>query len=161
MNGGAFKRGRIFAAIFAVSLLTVCGGGAQSPSHSEKPVWTMEFIKVKPGMFGLTLGYLDDNWIRVREEAKHQGTILNYHRIADQGGQNSDGSIVLLTEYKNQTTYDKREKLFDSIQKQLPDNTSGVLRPHKQEDLYDTVSTRVFQDYSDMDNPRLRLLAAN
>ena len=121
----------------------------------------MEFIKVKPGMFGLTLGYLDDNWIRVREEAKHQGTILNYHRIADQGGQNSDGSIVLLTEYKNQTTYDKREKLFDSIQKQFPNNTSGVLRPHKQEDLYDTVSTRLFQDYSDMDNPQLRLLAAN
>jgi hypothetical protein len=153
-------RGRIFAAIFAVSLLTVCGGGAQSPSHSEKPVWTIHFIKVKPGMFSLTLGYLDDNWMRVREEAKHQGAILNYHRIADQDGQNSDGSIVLLTEYKNQTTYDKREKLFDSIQKQLPDNTSGVLRL-QQADLYDTVSTRVFQDYSDMDNPRLRLLAAN
>jgi hypothetical protein len=153
-------RGRIFAAIFAVSLLTVCGGGAQSPSHSEKPVWTIHFIKVKPGMFSLTLGYLDDNWMRVREEAKHQGAILHYHRIADQDGQNSDGSIVLLTEYKNQTTYDKREKLFDSIQKQLPDNTSGVLRL-QQADLYDTVSTRVFQDYSDMDNPRLRLLAAN
>jgi len=153
-------RGRIFAAIFAVSLLTVCGGGAQSPSHSEKPVWTIHFIKVKPGMFSLTLGSLDDNWMRVREEAKHQGAILNYHRIADQDGQNSDGSIVLLTEYKNQTTYDKREKLFDSIQKQLPDNTSGVLRL-QQADLYDTVSTRVFQDYSDMDNPRLRLLAAN
>ena len=153
-------RGRIFTAIFAVSLLTVCGGGAQSPSHSEKPVWTMEFIKVKPGMFGLTLGYLDDGWIRVREEAKHQGAILNYHRIADQGGPN-DGSIVLLTEYKNQTTYDQREKLFDSIQKQLPNNTSGVLRPHKEEELYDTVGTGVFQDYSDMDNPGLRLLAAN
>jgi hypothetical protein len=154
-------RGRIFAGVFLVSLLTVGGGGAQSPAHSEKPVWTMEFIKVKPGMFGLTLGYLDDNWMRVCEEAKHQGAILNYHRIAGQGGQESDGNIVLLTEYKDQTAYDAREKLFESIRKQLPRNTSGVVRPHKQEDLYDTVSTRVFQDYSDMDNPRLRLLAAN
>jgi hypothetical protein len=121
----------------------------------------MEFIKVKPGMFGLTLGYLDDNWMHVLEKAKQQGAILNYHRIAEQGGPQSDGNIVLLTEYKSQATYDAREKLFDSIQKQLPKNTADVVRPHKQEDLYDTVGTRVFQDYSDTDNARLRLLAAN
>src|SRR6516225_10451167 len=114
MKGGAFMLGRIFAGIFLVSLLTGVGGGAQSPSRSEKPVWTMEFIKVKPGMFGLTLGYLDDNWMGVREEAKHQGVILNYQRAAEQGGQGSDGNIVLITEYKNQATYDAREKLFDS-----------------------------------------------
>ena len=152
---------RIFAGLLLASLLAVCGGVAQSPSRGEKPAWTMEFIKVKPGMFGFTLGYLDDNWSRVREEAKAQGAILNYYRIADQGGLQSDGNIVLLTEYQNRATYDAREQLFDSIRKQLPNNTSGVLRPHKQEELYDTVSTRVFQDYSETDKARLRLLAAN
>jgi hypothetical protein len=45
-------------------------------------LWTMELIKVKPDMFGLTLGYLDDNWMRVREEAKRQGSVLSYRRIA-------------------------------------------------------------------------------
>lgn len=154
-------QGRIFAGIVLVSLLTVGGGVAQSPSRSEKPVWTVEFIKVKPGMFGLALGYLDDDWMRVRDEAKHEGAILNYHRIAEQGGPQSDGNIVLLTEYKNQVTYGTREKLFESIRNQLPKNTSGVLRSQRQEDLYDTVSTRVFQDYSDLDNARFRLLAAN
>ena len=154
-------QGRVFGGVLLVFLLTVGAGIAQSPLHSDKPVWTMKFVKVKPGMFGLTLGYLDDNWMRVREEAKHQGAILNYHRIAEQGGPQSDGNIVLLTEYKNQATCDAREKLFDSIQKQLPKNTSGVFRADKQEDLYDVVSTRIFQDYSDTDNPRLRLLAAN
>lgn len=154
-------RVRIFAGILLVCLLIVVGGDARGPSDSEKPVWTMELVKVKPGMFGVTLGFLDDNWMRVRAEAKHQGVILNYHRIAEQGGQESDGNIILLTEYKNQTAYDEREKLFDSIRKQLPHNTPGLLRPHKQEDLYGTVNTRVFQDYSDMDNPRLRPLASN
>jgi len=153
-------QGRIFAGLFLVSLLAVGGDVAQSPSHSEKPVWTMEFINVKPGMFGLTLGYLDDNWMRVREEGKHQGAILNYLRIAEQGGSQSDGIVVLLTEFKNQATYDEREKLFESIWAQLPNKTSGVLRPHKQEDLYGTIGTRVFQDYSDTDNARLQLLAA-
>ncbi len=90
--------GRVFAAILLVSLLTVCGVVAQSPSGTEKSVWTMEFIKVKPGMFGLTLGYLDDNWMRVCEEAKHKGAILNYYRIAEHGSKENDGNVVLLTE---------------------------------------------------------------
>ena len=86
-----------YGAAGLVSLLTVVCGVAQSPSRAEKPVWTVEFIKVKPGMFGLALGYLDDDWMRVLEEAKHQGAILDYHRIAEQGRAQSDGNIALLT----------------------------------------------------------------
>ena len=151
---------RIFASLFLISLLIVAAvGGAQSPSESEKAVWTMELIKVKPDMFGFTLGYLDDNWMRVRQEAKRQGPVLSYHRIAEQDSGESD--IVLLTEYRNQATCDARERLFSSIRKQLPNNTSGLLRPPQQEDLYEVLSTRVFQDYSDMDSARFRLLSKN
>ena len=150
---------RVFAGLFIVALLIVAGGGAQSPSGTEKPVWTMEFIQVKPGMFGFTLGYLDDNWMRVRQEANRQGAVLSYHRIAEQGSRESDRNIVLLTEFKNSAAYDTREQLFDSIREQLPNNTSGIVRPPKQEDLYETLSTKVFQDYSDTDKTRFRLLA--
>ncbi len=153
---------RIFGGLFLLSVFIVAGGGAQQfPSEREKPVWTMDFIKVKPGMFGLTLGYLDDNWMRVREEAKRQGAVLSYHRIAEEGSHESDGTMVLLTEFKNQAAYAAREGLFASIRMQLPNNTSGVLRPTKQEDFYQSVSTRVFQDYSDMDSVRLQLLSKN
>jgi hypothetical protein len=75
----------------------------------------MEFIKVKPGMFGLTLGYLDDNWMRVAEEAKRRGAVVTYHRFVEQSAPGSDRNIVLVTEFKNQTAYVLREKLFDSI----------------------------------------------
>jgi hypothetical protein len=74
---------RIFAGLFLFYLFTVAGGGAQSLADSEKPVWTMEILKVLPGQFGPTLGYLDDNWMRVREKAKRQGAVLSYHRIAE------------------------------------------------------------------------------
>jgi hypothetical protein len=152
---------RIFAGLFLVSLLIVAAaGGAQwPPSDFEKPVWTVEFIKVKPGMFGLTLGYLNDNWMREREEAKRQGAVLSYHRIAEQGSGESDRNIVLLTEFKNPNAYDAREKLFASIRKQLPNNMSGMVKPPQQADLYETEGTRVFQDYSNMDNARFQLLA--
>ncbi len=65
------------------------------------------------------------------------------------------------TEYKNQAAYDSRETLFDSIRKQMPNNTSGVLRPKEPASLYDTISTRIFQDYTEMGSARLRLLAVN
>jgi hypothetical protein len=52
------------------------------PSIADKPVWALEFVKVKPGTFGPTMVYLDDNWIRVRAEAKRQGAVLTYNRIA-------------------------------------------------------------------------------
>ena len=152
---------RIFPSLILASLLIVTVGGAQSSSESEKPVWTMESMKVKPGMFGITLGYLDDNWIRVREEAKRQGAVLSYRRIAEKGSQEGDREIVLLTEYKNQASYDAREKLFSSIRKESPNNTFvlGFTRLPQRQDLYDIMNTRVFQDYSDIDSARFRLLS--
>ena len=154
---------RIFLSFLLASLLIVTVGGAQNSSESEKPVWTMESMKVKPGMFGITLGYLDDNWMRVREEAKRQGAVLSYHRIAENGSLEGDREIVLLTEYKNQASYDAREKLFSSIRKESPNNTFvvgsfGGRLPQKQ-DLYDIMNTRVFQDYSDIDSARFRLVS--
>jgi hypothetical protein len=153
---------RIFPGLLLVSLLIVTVGGAQSTSKSEKPVWTMESMKVKPGMFGITLGYLDDNWMRVREEAKRQGAVLSYHRIAEEGSQESDREIVLITEYKNQAAYDAREKLFASIRKESPNNrfvVRGLPQGQPGQELYDIMNTRVFQDYSDIDSARFRLLS--
>src|SRR5882672_1158764 len=89
-------------------------GDAQSPDIAERPVWTLEFIEVGPNM-GLTLGYLDDHWMRVREEAKRQGAVLSYHRIQEQvlmvpGVKVGDpNSMVLLTEYKNLAAFSGRE----------------------------------------------------
>jgi hypothetical protein len=142
-----------------VALFAVAGGSAQNPAESEKPVWTMEFIKVLPGKLGPTLGYLDDNWMRIREEAKRQGAVLSYHRIGEKSTSEGDPNIVLLTEYKNQSAYDARGKLFASIFKQLASNSSGGLLPYQRKDLYETVSSQVFQDHQDTHTAQFRLLA--
>src|ERR1700730_3244145 len=163
-----------FVAIALFSLLIAIGVNAQqfqdapptAPLKAEQPVWALEFIKVKPGMFAATMGYLDDNWIRLRAEAKRQGAVLNYNRVADQTrvrlpGQessNNDWDILLMTEYKNQTAYDGREKLFDSILKRLPNNTSEVIKGYKKEELFQSVKSRILQDFSDNAYPQVRLL---
>jgi hypothetical protein len=131
---------------------------AQSPSDSDTPVWTMEYLKVMPGQFGPTLGYLDDNWMRIRQEAKRQGAVLSYHRIGEENLPESDRSIVLATEYKNRFAYDNREKLFAKILKDLPGSTPGVIKLYQHEGLYETLITRVFQEYPDAHGAQFRLL---
>ena len=152
-------RRSILAGFVLVSLL-MAARAAQSPSDADEPMWTMEVLKVQPGMFGATLGYLDNDWMRVRAEAKRQGAILTYYRIADQDSRKNDQNIMLLTEFKDAAAYDAREKLFSSIRKQLPDNASAVM-PLKQSELFETVRILVFQDYSDTNRERFRLLSKN
>jgi len=164
-----------FVAFVLFSLLIALGANAQqfqnappaAPLNTDKPVWALEFVKAKPGMFAATMGYLDDNWIRLRVEAKRQGAVLNYNRIAgdeaeyftpDRTSSNTDWDILLMTEYKNQAAYDGREKLFDSILKSLPNKTSEVIKGYKKEELFQSVKTRVLQDFSDNGYPQLRLL---
>jgi hypothetical protein len=163
-----------FVAIALFSLLIAIGVNAQklqdappaAPLKAEQPVWALEFIKVKPGMFAATMGYLDDNWIRLRAEAKRQGAVLNYNRVADnrrdrfpaEQSSNNDWDILLMTEYKNQAAYDGREKLFDTLLKRLPNNTSEVIKGYKKDQLFQSVRTRVLQDFSESGYPQLRLL---
>jgi hypothetical protein len=148
-------RRSILAGFFVISVLIVARA-AQTPLDGEKPMWTMEVLKVQPGKFGATLDDLDTNWMRVRAEAKRQGVVLSYYRIADQ---ENDQNIMLLTEFKNPTAYIyAREKLFPSLRKQLPD--ASVVIPLQQSQLYETVTTREFQDYSDTDQ-RFKLVSKN
>src|SRR5207253_10489970 len=82
--------GRILVGLFLCSLFLVVGGDAQSPdipfsgymrADGEKPIWALEFIKVQPENFAVAMQYLDDNWMRVRAEAKRHGAVLDYHSI--------------------------------------------------------------------------------
>src|SRR6266705_4496346 len=157
-------KGRIFAGLFLCSLFFVVGGDAQT-DKTERPVWTLELIKVRSENFGPALGYLDDHWMRVRAEAKRQGAVLSYHRISEvllvaSGSKTGDpNSIVLLTEYRNLAAFSGREKLFASILEHLPSSTPGVV-PIKREGLFETVETRVFLEQPAVANAtQFKLLA--
>lgn len=158
-------QGRMLAGLFLCSLFIVVGGDAQGPAVTERPVWTMEFIKVNPENSGLALGYLDDHWMRIREEAKRQGEVLNYHRIQETAlltpgvSAGDPNTIVLLTEYKNMAAFLGREKLFSSIRERLPVSTPGVLK-QRQGDLFEPVGVRVFTEVPDERGTGDKLLPA-
>jgi len=124
----------------------------------------MEFLEVQPGKMALALGYLDDHWMRVLEEAKRQGVVLNYHRVSEvrleiDGSKTGDpNSIVLLTEYKSLNAFSGREVVFASILRHLPSATPGLV-PLRPEELYKTVDTRVFMEQpADPDTAQFKLI---
>ena len=147
-------KGRILAGLFLCSLFFVVGGDAQT-DKTERPVWTLEFIKVRPENFGPAMGYLDDHWMRVRAEAKRQGAVLDYHRIQNAvleipGHKVSNpSSIVLLTEYKNLDAFMESQRLFDLVRELPRWQTGGVIKPWAMEDLYETLNTQVFLEEPD------------
>ncbi|MGB7494113.1 MAG: hypothetical protein WBR26_17225 [Candidatus Acidiferrum sp.] len=154
----------------ALVLCCLCfTAGAQSPSVLvlDKPVWTLEFIKAKPGKLGLALSYLDKHWMLVREGAKQQGSVLNYYRISELGARIPDvkpgdpNSIVLLTEYKNLKAFQERENVFAPVAARLPSTPPGVMSPSNPDELYETVDTGVFTEQpAETHTPEFKLLAA-
>jgi hypothetical protein len=162
-------KGRIFAGLFLCSLFIVVGGDAQNRDAAEKrkigePVWTLEFIRVTRGEGAMA--YLDDNWMRVRAEAKKEGAVLDYHRMQNAviytlGRKVGDPrSMVLMTEYKDFASFEQSEKLFASIRERFPKGTPGVLKPQgaKPEDFYEIVDSQVFIEEPEV-NGGFKLLA--
>ena len=143
-------KGRIVAGLFLCALFLAVGGDAQDRDAADKPVWTLEFIQVQSGKFGLALGYLDDHWLRERAEAKKEGAVLDYHRIQNAAlvtpsrKVGDPSSMVLMTEYKDMAAFMQSEKLFASIRERLPKSTPGVFKPAKPDNLYKTVDSQVF-----------------
>ena len=149
-------QGRVLAGLFLCSLFFVVGGDAQN-RDTEKPVWTLEFIKVRPENFGPAMGYLDDHWMGVRAEAKNRGAVLDYHIIQNVLIQNAvfvrpgekvddQHSIVLLTEYKNMDAFMESQKVFAAMREHTNWQTGGVvrIRPRALEDLVEGLNTEVF-----------------
>ena len=159
-------QGRIIATLFLSSLFIAVGGDSQGSDTREKPVWTLEFVKVAPDSYATALRRLDDQWMRIREEAKRQGEVLSYERIANAGlitpdhKQTDQVSIVLLTEYKSMAAYNGREKLFASIREHLPSNTPpGLKEPLRVLPFFEISEEHLFLDVPAEGNPQFKLIA--
>lgn len=147
-------KGRVLAGLFLCSLFFVVGGDAQSPNTPEKPVWTLEFIKVRPENVALAMQYLNDHWMRVRAAAKRRGAVLGYHLISNAAvatpGHKVSGedSIVLITKYKNMGAY-----LENMSAPGHPATNKFIIQGfgsfQSAEDLFETLNTQVFIEEPD------------
>ena len=78
-------------------------------------VWSISFIKMKPGMETAYLNYDADEWKREQEALKKDGQILSYKVITTEAHGSNDWNIMLMSEYKDLAAQEANEDKADAL----------------------------------------------
>jgi hypothetical protein len=138
----------LHAARLAVLFVLSSGiAAAQTPLLSSEPVWTVDFVKAKPGRHDQAMQFFNQSWVRAREIAKEKGAIVDFHILVEPSANEDDTwQIMLMTEYRDQAAYDAREAAFGPILHKLfpdgPPTINGLTR----NELFDVTNSRVLHD---------------
>ena len=101
------KKSTIFFSLTLFILMAQSKVTAQtSKPYTEGPVWNVQFIKTKPGMTRLYLNNLNDNWIKIMNEAKTEGLVMDYKVFSGIPGSKDDWDLMLMYELKNHAAED-------------------------------------------------------
>ena len=84
------------------------------PYHNGS-VWSIAFIRVKPGMDTAYLNYLAGPWKAEHEASKKEGLTLSYKVISVEGHTPGEFNLMLLTEYKNLAAMEAGEDKADAL----------------------------------------------
>lgn len=124
----------------AVILLTTISSWAQSPKTS---IWAVDFIKTKDGEQANYLKFIEQNWAKARAFMKEKGIVASYQSLSVPATTETQWDALLITEYINQESYDKREAVFNEYRK----NGSAVLVEGKSgRDMSEIKFSRTFND---------------
>jgi hypothetical protein len=105
----------VLAAALLVSLWLPAQSHAQGLPYSEGSVWSVGFVKTKPGMTKEYLKNLAANWRVMNEAAKKEGLVLSYKILQGPAANTEDWDIMLLIEYKNMAAMDGMAEKMDAL----------------------------------------------
>ena len=95
---------------------------AQDKPYREGTIWSLSFVKVKPGMFDVSMREVAPHRKQIMEEAKKQGLVLSYKVLSGNSANPSDWDVLFMDEYKNWAAFDGLNEKFDAIQSKLIGN---------------------------------------
>ena len=104
--------------------LVVLLAGLSAYAQMKRPyrdgsVWTIAFIRMKPGMETAYLTYLAGDWKREQEALKSAGMVLSYKVLSTEGHTAGDWNLLLMTEYKDLATMEANEQKAEAIAQKL------------------------------------------
>ena len=91
------------------------GSIAQDKPYKEGTVWSVTFIKVKPGMFDVYIRDLATTRKKLMEEAKKQGLIVSEKMLSGSAVGRDNWDLMLMVEYKNWAAFDGLSDKFDAL----------------------------------------------
>ncbi len=78
-------------------------------------VWSIGFIRMKPGMETAYLNYIAGDWKREQEALKKDGQIISYKILQTEAHGSGDWNLMLLSEYKDLATYEMNLEKTDAL----------------------------------------------
>jgi hypothetical protein len=114
--------------ILAASLVVVA---QVSRPFRNGSVWSISFIKMKPGMETAYLNYVAGEWKREQEALKKDGQILSYKVITTEAHGSSDWNIMLMSEYKDLATMEANEDKADNLAQSIVGNDEKQMQGYR------------------------------
>ncbi len=111
------NRNRTLVSLLIVLILTlsiVVVAQVNRP-YRNGSVWSIGFIKMKPGMETAYLNYVAGDWKREQEALKKDGQIISYKVMTTEDHGSADWNIMLMTEYKDLATMEANEAKADNL----------------------------------------------
>jgi hypothetical protein len=108
---------RLLAAALAASLLLLAAtvyAQVRRPFRNGS-VWSVSFIRMKPGMETAYLNYIATGWKRNQEALKKDGVIVSYKVLTTEPHNPQDFNILLMTEYKDLATMEANEQKEEAV----------------------------------------------
>ncbi|HEX8564728.1 MAG TPA: nuclear transport factor 2 family protein [Pyrinomonadaceae bacterium] len=78
-------------------------------------VWAVDFVKTKGGRQADYLQFIEQNWAQARAFMKEKGIVSNYQVLSLSQNQAVEWDVLLMTEYKDSSAYEKREAVFNEF----------------------------------------------
>jgi hypothetical protein len=113
----------VVGSVAAVLLIAAISVYAQvnRPYHNGS-VWSIAFIRIKPGMDSAYMNYLAGSWKTEQEAQKKDGNIVSYKVMAVEGHTPGDFNLMLLTEYKSLAAMEANEDKADAVAQRVVGN---------------------------------------
>jgi hypothetical protein len=111
-------------------------GGLSAYAQVKRPfrpgsVWTMNFIRMKPGMDTAYLNYLASTWKGEQEAMKKEGLIVSYKVLTMEGHSTQDFNIVLMTEFKDLGSMEANEAKADALSQKVSGDDQKQMQGYK------------------------------
>lgn len=94
-------------------------------------VWSVSFIRMKPGMENAYLKYVAGEWKREQEALKKDGQILSYKVITTEAHGSNDWNIMLMSEYKDLATMEANETKADNLAQTVVGNDETQMEGYR------------------------------
>jgi hypothetical protein len=111
------KKKSLLIAIGFVFVL-FCSSNVQAQTnepYTEGPVWLVNYVQTKPGMYDRYLKDLSTHWVKMMREAKKEGIIMDFKLLTANRTSETDWDLMMLVEIKNYAVLDGIDKRFEAI----------------------------------------------